>query len=87
MRTAKCAKLMDTVSVIESTGLIVGRVILIHTQSPDWLVNTSMMIELHQEVESAILFILFGKINLHSFWVSFIYMIDTMVYGMLAILV
>lgn len=39
MHTAKCAKLIDTVSVIESTGLIVGRVILIHTQSPDWLVT------------------------------------------------
>jgi len=72
VRTAKCAKLMDTVSVIESTGLIVGRVILIHTQSPDWLVNTSMMIELHQEVESAVLFILFGKINVQSFWVALI---------------
>jgi len=70
VHTAKCAKLIDTVSVIESTGLIVDRVI--HTQSPDWLVNTSVMIELHQEVESAVLFILFGKINLQSFWVALI---------------
>jgi hypothetical protein len=71
VHTAKCAKLIETVSVTVSTGLIVGRVIL-HTQTPDWLVNTSMMIELHQEVESAVLFILFGKINLQSFWVALI---------------
>jgi hypothetical protein len=70
VHTAKCAKLIDTVSVIESTGVIVGRVI--HTQSPDWLLNTSMMIELHPEVESAVLFIIYGKINLQSFWVSLI---------------
>lgn len=40
MQTAKSAKLIDSVSVIESTGLIVGRVI--HTQS---LIDTVSVIE------------------------------------------